>query len=307
MPGWSDVLNQVLSQPGNLDNIRRQYITQLSDYTGRNVIVYYSGWLTSKNSNIDINDGDMIGFMNAVKDLDKAKGLDLIIHTPGGSPTATEGILNYLHSIFGNNIRSIIPHMAMSAGTLMACSTSVIFMGKQSCLGPVDPQFNGIAAYNIVKELEKAQEELALKPETREYWRLQLAKYPAAFTYTVYDAIELSGQLLTQWLGKYMFGSLKSKKKKSLINKIVKGLNLNDGSHARHYDYEKCKELGLNVKLIEEDQVLQDLVLSVYHSFSITAQTTSASKIIENQIGKAFISHQQSLPPQFNRPQQDII
>lgn len=303
MPGWSDILNQMLSQPNKLDGIRRDYIAQLSNYTGRNVIVYFSGWLNGKNSNIDINDSDMTGFMNAVKGLDKSKGLDLIIHTPGGSPTATEGIVNYLHSIFGNDIRSIIPHMAMSAGTLMACSTNVIYMGKQSCLGPVDPQFNGIAAYNIVKELEKAQEELSVKPETREYWRLQLAKYPAAFTYTVYDAIDLSTQLLNQWLSKYMFPSIPTKERNKRIKKIIGGLNLNDGSHARHYDFAKCYDLGLNVKLIEDDQTLQDLVLSVYHSFSITAQSTPAAKIIENQIGKAYISQQQIIQ-QLNKPQQ---
>lgn len=303
MPGWSDILNQMLLRH-DFDGVRRSYITQLANHTGRNVIVYYSGWLNGKNSNIDINDSDMTGFMNAVKDLDKTKGLDLIIHTPGGSPTATEGIVNYLHSIFGNDIRSIIPHMAMSAGTLMACSTSVIFLGKQSCLGPVDPQFNGIAAYNIVKELEKAQEELAIKPETREYWRLQLAKYPAAFTYTVYDAIDLSTQLLNQWLSKYMFSQEPAKLRNKKIKKIISGLNLNDGSHARHYDYYKCNQLGLNVKLIEEDQILQDLVLSVYHSFSITAQSTPASKIIENQLGKAYISQQQIIQPQLGKPQQ---
>ncbi len=295
MPGWGDILKEILVH-NDFDGVRRNYIAQLSNHTGRNTIVYYSGWLFGKNSNIDINDSDMTGFMTAVKGLDKTKGLDLIIHTPGGSPTATEGIVNYLHSIFGNDIRAIIPYMAMSAGTLMACSTNVIFMGKQSCLGPVDPQFNGIAAFNIVKELEKAQEELAVKPETREYWKLQLAKYPAAFTYTVYDAIDLSTKLLNQWLSKYMF-STKPEKKGKIIKNIIRGLNLNDGSHSRHYDFNKCKELGLNVKLIEEDQILQDLVLSVYHSFCITVQGTQAAKIIENHLGNAYISQQQIINP----------
>lgn len=300
MPGWSDIFYQISSNPAQLDMIRSHYIAELSNYTGRNVIVYFSGWLHGKNTNIDINDSDMTGFMNAVKDLDKTKGLDLIIHTPGGSPTATEGIVNYLHSVFENDIRSMIPHMAMSAGTLMACSTNVILMGKQSCLGPVDPQFNGIAAYNIVKELERAQKELLENPSTREYWKIQLAKYPAAFTYTVYDAIELSTKLLNQWISRYMFSSTPKEVCCQTVEKIISGLNLNDGSHARHYDYAKCRDLGLNVKLIEEDQKLQDLVLSVYHCCTITTQMTATCKIIENQMGKAYISLQQPIPRQGN-------
>ncbi len=297
MPGWSEILNQIKAAPHNIDVIRREYIAKLTEYTGRNTIVYYSGWLNNKNSNIDINDSDLIGFMNAIKDLDKSKGLDLIIHTPGGSPTATEGIVNYLHSIFGNNIRSIVPHMAMSAGTLMACSTSVIIMGKQSSLGPVDPQFNGIAAFNIVKELETAHDELSEKPDTREYWKIQLAKYPAAFTYTVYDSIELSSQLLTQWLGKYMFPDLSGRTKSNRIKKIVKELNQNDGSHARHYDAVKCQSIGLNVELMENDNELQDLVMSIYHCLNITGQSSQACKIIENNLGKAYISQQQTNKP----------
>jgi hypothetical protein len=52
MPSWGDVLNEIqgiLPQPGPLDNVRRKYIAELSTYTTRNVIVYYSGWLQRSN------------------------------------------------------------------------------------------------------------------------------------------------------------------------------------------------------------------------------------------------------------------
>ena len=42
--------------------------------------------------NLDVNDSDMEGFMNAVKGLKCSKGLDLILHTPGGDPTAAEDV-----------------------------------------------------------------------------------------------------------------------------------------------------------------------------------------------------------------------
>ena len=111
--------------------------------------------------NLDISDNDMVGFMNCLHGMDCSKGLDLILHTPGGSPSAAEGIVNYLRSKFKENIRVIVPHMAMSAGTMIACASNEIIMGKQSSLGPIDPQFNGIPAYNIKQEFEEAKEDLA--------------------------------------------------------------------------------------------------------------------------------------------------
>ena len=162
MPSWGELLQETQPHidatgkqvPGlNVNQLRKKYIKILSDTTKRNVVAYYSGWLKAgKNQNVDINDGDITGFMNALKGLDCSKGLDLILHTPGGNPTATEGIVKYLRTKFDNDIRIIVPQMAMSAGTMLACAGSSIVMGAHSCLGPIDPQFNGIPAYNIVTE-----------------------------------------------------------------------------------------------------------------------------------------------------------
>ncbi|MBP5583799.1 MAG: hypothetical protein J6X43_07590, partial [Bacteroidales bacterium] len=91
-----------------LDTQRKNYLQQLSTYTSRNVITYYSGWMSKRNAeDVSINDKDINAFMDTVYKLDKSKGLDLILHTPGGDIAATEQIINYLHSIFNNDIRAI--------------------------------------------------------------------------------------------------------------------------------------------------------------------------------------------------------
>ncbi|MBX4308663.1 ATP-dependent Clp protease proteolytic subunit, partial [Mycobacterium tuberculosis] len=89
---------------------------------------------------VQITDEDKNGFMLCIHELDRTKGLDLIIHTPGGDSQATIALVDYLRSMFGKNIRAIIPQLAMSAGTMIACSCFEIIMGKQSSLGPIDPQ-----------------------------------------------------------------------------------------------------------------------------------------------------------------------
>lgn len=221
------------------------------------------------------------------------KGLDLILHTPGGNPTATEGIVKYLHSKFGNNIRVIVPQMAMSAGTMLACASNEIIMGKHSCLGPIDPQYGGIPAYNIITEFREAKADLDNNPTSKTYWEMQLKKYPAAFFYTVMDSIRLSSVLVTEWLTNYMSADeTNGAEKRKKVSKIVNKLNANNKSHSRHFTVNFCKELGLNVTALEDDQSLQEAVLSVHHAFIITIDATPASKLIENHLGTRYITSQ---------------
>lgn len=297
MPSWSEILDEIQrtrvflpNQPPTFDYslVINKYIQQLVALRGRNVLVYYSDWLNSiKGPNIDINDSDLIGFMNCVHGLDKSKGLDLILHTPGGNPLATEGIVKYLHKIFGDDIEIFIPHMAMSAGTMLACSGKKIWMGKESFLGPVDPQFSGVPAYNIKKEFEEAKKELVEKPETFKSWQILLSKYPPAFYYTVLDSLDLSTKLVKEWLQSYMFfGDSNSTKK---ANKVVKMLNINTGSHAKHFDYSDCEKMGLKIVKLESDSKIQDAVLSIYHSCNICCNQTPICKMILNQNKKMYV------------------
>ena len=302
MPSWEELLEE--AQPredkdGNLipglspDALRRKYTALLSAYTGRNVIAYYSGWLADLEDNVSVNDNDMTGFVNAMKGLDPKRGLDLVLHTPGGDPNAAESIVNYLHGHFGNNIRVIVPHMAMSAGTMISCSARSILMAKHSALGPVDPQFGGTPAYNIVKEFNDAKADIDANPNAAKYWEIQLAKYPPAFVYAAMDAIELSNTLVGQWLRQYMFADQpKGKDLDNRIRRIRNKLNSNNMSHGRHFNYDFCRELGMKVEALENDPTLYDLVMGVHNAYTIATQFFSVSKIIENQFGAQYMTRQ---------------
>lgn len=140
MPNWHEISEELKQAGSTFDVIRRKYIKELSQKTDRNVIIYYSGWLQKNNiEGLEVNDADKNGLMTVIHKLDRSKGLDLVLHTPGGDTAATESIVDYLHSMFGNDIRAIVPQLAMSAGTMIACSCKEIIMGQQSSLGPIDP------------------------------------------------------------------------------------------------------------------------------------------------------------------------
>lgn len=296
MSTWNQILGEIIIEQSNgsilnkSDEVINKYLQIFSTKRKRNVIVYYSDFTNSKkNYNLDINDGDMVGFMNACSNLDKSWGLDLIIQTPGGDPTATESIVYYLHSIFGNDIEVFVPHLAMSAGTMLACSSKKIWMGNESSLGPIDPQFNGIPAYNIKKEFEDASSDLSSNPVKFNFWKIRLDKYPPAFYYTVNDAINLSSKLIKEWLTKYMFEGESNSEK---ISEIVDHLNINTGSHSKHFNKDQCKEFGLKIEDLEMDNDIQDMVLSIYHSFQICGATTNSVKMIQNQNKTAYVSKQ---------------
>lgn len=171
MPNWREVLEEInqfrVENQNNqelarqcIDVIRRKYLLQLNSKTGRNGIAYYSGFLSKPGiAQSAITDEDKNGFMMAVHGLQRDQGLDLILHTPGGSIAATQSLVNYLHKMFGNNIRAIVPQIAMSAGTMLACSCKSILMGKQSNLGPIDPHLRDIPTYGVLREFKRAYRE----------------------------------------------------------------------------------------------------------------------------------------------------
>ena len=289
MGNWNNIYDEIRNTQSQFDYVRLKYLEELSKYTHRNTIAYYSSWLNKPHAdNLDINDSDMNGFMNCVHELDCQIGLDLIVHTPGGDPSAAEIIVHYLREKFNNDIRIIVPQLAMSAGTMIACAGKEIIMGRQSSLGPIDPQFNGIPAYNIRQEFEEAKEDLKDHPENAQYWAIKLQQYPAAFMKTAIDAMNLSEDLVRQWLGTCMF----NENDDGVIDSIVSTLSNHDMSkiHGRHLTADYCKGIGLKVVMMEDDNELQDKILSVHHAYMITLDATSTIKVIENQNKKSIIS-----------------
>ena len=294
MPNWNNLLNEVTALGSSHDVLRRKCLKGLNKLTGRNTIIYYSGWLQKPGLPwVGITDEDKNGFMTTINGLDRTKGLDLILHTPGGETAATESLVDYLRQMFGINIRAIVPQLAMSAGTMIACACKEILMGKQSSLGPVDPQFGGIPAHGVIEEFQRAYEEIRVDPAKVPVWQPIIAKYPPAFVGECQKAVVWSETLVRGWLADGMLKDDKDKDQK--IERIVKELTNHalTLSHSRHLSAQRCLEMGLAVKMIEDDQKLQDAILSAHHASMLTMSQTPACKIIENHKGVAFIQSAQ--------------
>lgn len=290
MPSWNELLSEIKAAGGTHDVIRRKYLRELHNLTKRNIIVYYSGFLQKPDAKgTQVNDADKNGFMTVVRELDRSAGLDLILHTQGGDTAATESLVDYLRSMFGTNIRAIVPQLAMSAGTMIACACRQIVMGKHSSLGPIDPQYMGLPAHGIVEEFAKAKQEIYTIPGAVAAWQPIIAKYHPTLIGECEKAIKWSKEMVKDWL---MSGMLFEDHDASRVaDNIISELADHSVtmSHARHLSFERCRGLGLKVVALEENQQLQDAVLSVHHAFIHTLSATPAIKLIENHNGVAFV------------------
>lgn len=295
MPNWGHVLLEISERrhDGNmaLDTVRRKYLALLSEKTSRNVISFYSGWLQKGNvRGVEISDIAKNGFMNAIHVLSREKGLDLILHTPGGDVAATESIIDYLHRMFDGNIRAIIPQIAMSAGTMIACACKSIIMGKQSNLGPIDPQFGAISARGVKEEFERAMREVSEDPSRAAIWKSIIGKYHPTFIAQCENACDWARDLVIKWLSEHMFAQYDDPQSKAtyVTDELVKiGHNT---AHSKHISIGEAKSIGLVIEEMEEDNELQDLILTVHHAYMHTFSNSKATNIIENHNGNAIIN-----------------
>jgi ClpP class serine protease len=293
MPNWNEVLIEIRDEQTKnpnvnpLDTVRRKYLRKISELTTRNTIAYYSGWLQKPMApDTAVNDKDKSGFMLTINKLDRSKGLDLILHTPGGDIAATESLVDYLYSMFDKNIRVIVPQISMSAGTMIALAAKEIVMGKHSNLGPIDPQMGGLACQAVLNEFEEAKNDIKNNPHSAALWQVIISKYHPTFLGACKQAIEWSESMVFEWL-KFNMCENDEKKARSIIKTFAD--HSKNKAHARHISVNDCKKAGLNIINLEENQELQDLVLTIHHAFMHTFTNTLAVKIIENQNGIAFV------------------
>ena len=295
MATWNDILNQVRISGSNFDIIRREYLKKLADLRQRNIIIYYSGWLqkpqlaNEPGVNIAIHDGDKNGFMSVINGLDRLKGLDLLLHTPGGDMAATESLVDYLRAMFGTDICAFVPQLAMSGGTMIACACKEIWMGKESSLGPIDPQVGNLPATGILEEFERAAREIKADSSRALVWQPIINKlHPSAITQCE-DAIRWGTQVASRWLETGMFAGRADPTAEAARTVGDLTDKTKNHTHSRHLNAETARNYGLEVRMLEDDQDLQDAVLSVHHVCCATLEATAAYKIIENHNGVAFI------------------
>jgi len=277
------------------EQVRRKYLRELAEYTQRPAVLYATAFGLHKYGGapglpFSILTEDIQGFMAALHGV-KGESLDLILHSPGGSLEAAEQIVNYLRAKF-SRVRAFIPQSAMSAATMVACACDEIVMGKQSALGPIDPQITMIGpegpstlpAQAILDEFTLAKKEILSDPRLAAVWIPKLQRLPHGFLKYCETTIDLAKKKVADWLNDYMLHDQHVSKETA----DWLGDSTEHKTHGRPISAALAKSRGLNVIALEDDQQLQDKVLSVYHATMLTFAKTNCVKIIESHEGKGF-------------------
>lgn len=102
---------------------------------------------------INIEDSEQV--LRAIRQTPADSPIDFIVHTPGGIVLAASQIALALKDHPGKTT-VIVPHYAMSGGTLIALAADEIIIDPHAVLGPVDPQIadptmGSLPAASVVK------------------------------------------------------------------------------------------------------------------------------------------------------------
>ena len=274
--------------------LRENCYKDIEKYRERPLLVYATKFLEGVPSNepkfpnfIDLPDVDgFTDLIQSVKDstAKDSSAVDVLLHSPGGRPDATERLVKLLRSHF-KAVDFLIPHSAYSAATMLALSGNNIILHPSATLSPIDPQINGLPARIRKNGFEKIKERISKEgPKTLPaYIPLIEKSISLELLELCEDSEKLSIALVSSWLKEYMFeGKTDSDEK---IKSAVKYLSNYDEHlmHSRPLSIEKLSSFGLNIKYA--DDTLQDLLWEAHILINGFFNITPFVKLYENTKG----------------------
>lgn len=325
MASWSELhalLANNQGNPPNLDEELTKYLTAISEHHDDAAVIFYaSAFLQKAVDAVSITREDINGFMNALYQTRTKNGLVLILHTPGGDPNAVESIVEYLHSKF-DHIRVVVPYLAMSGGAMISLASDLLILGRQSQLGPIDPQFligNKTHSARAIKEgFNKAKEDIESDTKLAHLWAPILQNMGPSLVLEADKALSYSKELVVEWLKKRMFKNIPDvAEREERAETVAEYFNAEDTPehgqvhvHGQRIGTSKLKELGIKVTHLESDQKLQNDVLTAYHLMTLIFESTPSLKFIASDDGKMWVKQQQPqqflVPPPLPVPQQQV-
>ena len=335
---WNDIRQEIaqtspIGRASPADVVRRRKVIAAEEISGIPLIVYAADFTDESRASqygasLQIDLSDKTGFLQALSDIGNGP-LDVLIHSPGGSPSATESIVHMLRSRF-DPIRFIVPLAAKSAATMLALSGDAILLGEAAELGPTDPQLRirndqrvvVVPASAAIDQFKRIHNEVTRNPTKLAGWLPIIRQYGPSFHQECINAIDQSEQLVAAWLERYMFRDIEDGEANAA--KVAKWLAThgNFNSHSRPIFLDQMLEIcpELKIKMLrEESEALEAAIMDVYWSIDVTFGMSQAYKIIEHssddaahirlmatarvQNGLVQVQQQPQPQPQLNRQQ----
>ena len=307
---WHNFIKQSNTQI-NPFTLRENCYKDIEKVRSRPLLVYATKFLegTSPGTPNFIDLPDVDGFTDLINSVKNNDAVDVLLHSPGGRPDATERLVKLLRSHF-KEVDFLIPHSAYSAATMLALSGNNIILHPSATLGPIDPQINGLPARIRKNGFEKIKERISKEgPKTLPaYIPLIEKSISLELLELCEDSEKLSIALVSSWLKQYMFKDTKDASEK--IKKAVKYLSNYDEHliHSRPVSIERLISFGLKIKYA--DDALQELLWEAHILINGFFTITPFVKLYENtkgiswgkQFGQIVLKQEPQKPPKKSSP-----
>lgn len=227
-----------------LDSTRQQMIAKIEKLRNSRVIL-----IVHRQESMSLLGFPLMKFINmedseevlrAIETSGNRENIDIVLHTPGGMAIAALQIARAIMKC-SKKVRVIVPHYAMSGGTLIALAADEIIMSPYAVLGPVDPQLGEYPAPSLVN-LKQIKDINRIEDRT-----LILADVAEKATNQMQEAIE-----------QLMEGNYGKEKAAEISKKLTQGL----WTHDFPITVEKAEELGLHVTTDYPKEFIQ--LMSLY-------------------------------------------
>jgi len=152
-------------------------------------------------------------------------------------------------------------------------------------------------AQGILEEFQRIRDDVTTNPSLVHMWAPILNKMWPTLITSSQHAVDWADKLLRTYLSNCMLAGVPTRKRTQAINRIADllGKQKTSKTHNRHISQAKAREIGLEVVALEDDQQLQDLVITLHHALTHTFTQTGATKIIENHLGVAYVNKVQAM------------
>ncbi len=247
--------------------VHHELIARIEQLTQRNLISYTS-FFQHPAGIIDDHDTRMIETLLKSIDLSRYPGtLDLMINSPGGSPTAAEKIVLTCRA-YAKSFRVIVPQTAMSAATMVAMGADTILFTPTSEIGPIDPQMvqrlpNGAVVVRSAKAhidayldlVNNTQDAIRNQQPPQPFLQLLNTKIDPPWIQECLKARQLAAKIAAEFLSRWMLSGKTTKEVDETVQRFVE--EGDQGSHGRAIRAEKAKEFGLaGVEVVQADDDL---------------------------------------------------
>lgn len=207
-----------------------------------------------------------------------SKNLDFYLETPGGSGTAAEDIVSFLHNKF-DTVNFLIAGEAKSAGTIMAMAADEIYMTDSGSLGPIDAQMrigrSVVSAFDYINWINDKRSEVSKGIPLSPVDATMIAQISPGELEGAVNALSFATDKLKEWLPKYKFKNWKeTETSKTPVTEEMKMTRANEiatamANHKRWRDHGKSLKiadlegLGLKINRVEDDEKLEDIVYRI--------------------------------------------